>query len=327
MRTRLWSLLFIASLFSGLSGCIHHQNKATKAPKKDIPAAAPTTQTRRIAGFNHITVAGQMNVRLHTGFSKTEVILHGDKRDLTHVITVVNNSTLSIRLPVPPKFGAVTADIRSKQLNSFDYRGAGTIKGDNIYSRLLDLYISNPLKTTLNGQINLNKLVVKGGFVEINGIKSPYLDVVLQDKAHVQLTGIAKLAHLDIQGQSWFNLYWLSNDLITIRARDASFVQLAGVANKLDLELWGSARFNGRYLRVSRIFVKTHGKSIAEINSVDRQHTLATDSSDIRFYNVPVLKSDFMACNGAVLDMRDWNFPFMQEYDRYNKDVPLGDWP
>ncbi len=332
MRTRLWSFIVIASLFFGLSGCAHlnkaNLNKANTAHNKNAPPPKPIVQTRKITGFNRISVVGQMNVRLHTGFSKTEVILHGDARDLAQVIAVVNNSTLSIRLTTTPKFGEVTADIRGNQLNFFDYRGAGVVKGDNIHSGLLDVYISNPAKTILNGQINLHKLMVKGpGFVEINGIKSPYLEVALQNRAHVQLTGIAKLARLDIQGQSWFALYWLSNDFLSIRAKDSSFIQLAGVVNKIDLELWGQARFNGRFLRASRTFVKTHNRAIAEINSIDRQHTLATDSSDIRFYNVPVLKSDFMGCNGAVLDMRDWNNPEMQEYNRYNKDVPLGDRP
>jgi hypothetical protein len=347
MRIRLSSFLFIASLLSlaGLTACVHHIKATTAvpphkaaAPQKVIVAVPhkknaiekpvkPIQQTRLVAGFNHINVAGAMNVRLRTGSSKTEVILHGDSRDLTRVIVVVQNSTLSIRLPTPPKFGAVTADIHGKQLNSFTYIGGGTIKGDNINSKFLDLNISNPEKTTLSGQMNLHKLVVKGpGFVEVNGVKSPYLELVLKNRAHVKLRGYAKLARLDISGNSSFNMYWISNDWVTIRARDASVIQLAGIANKLDLELWGHARFNGRFLRVSRTFVKTHNDAVAEINSVDRQHTLATDASDIRFYNIPVLKSDFMACNGSVLDMRDWDQPYMQEYNRYNKDMPIGDW-
>ncbi len=31
------------------------------------------------------------------------------------------------------------------------------------------------------------------------------------------------------------------------------------------------------------------------------------------------MKADFMANNGAVLDMRDLGLPFTQEYNQYNK--------
>ena len=100
------------------------------------------------------------------------------------------------------------------------------------------------------------------------------------------------------------SLYWVKSRELTIRARGKSFIQLAGVVDKLDVELWGQAHFGGRYLRAMRSFVKTHNQSVAEISAVKRQHTLASDTSDIHFYNIPTMKADFMANNGAVLDMR-----------------------
>ena len=87
----------------------------------------------------------------------------------------------------------------------------------------------------------------------------------------------------------------------------------------MEVELWNHADFNGRYLRASRAFVKTHDNSVAKISAVRRQHTLASDASDIYFYNLPEMRTDFMAYDGAVLDMRDWNLLCEQEYTIYNK--------
>jgi hypothetical protein len=96
-------------------------------------------------------------------------------------------------------------------------------------------------------------------------------------------------------------------------------VTTAGAVDVLDAELWDESRFNGRYLRGQRVFVKTHQRSVAEIAAVKRQHSLASDTSDIRFYNLSTMRADFMAFDGAVLDMRDLGLPYTQEYNPYNK--------
>ena len=105
-------------------------------------------------------------------------------------------------------------------------------------------------------------------------------------------------------------------------AKKAAKIQLAGIVNRLEVELWGAARFKGRYLRAQRSFVKTHDKSVAEISAVNHQSTLATDASDIYYYNIPDTRADFMAFNGSVLNMREWSLYELQEFTRYNKQFP-----
>lgn len=310
-------LLIILALV--LPGCV---KPPPPPPQSSLPIApCSIIQTRSVMAFNHIVVGGRLDVTLHTGYSKPQVILHGDPRDLAQVATVVKNNTLLVSLNAGyPKFGAVLADIHGRYLNSFVYHGVGTIKGQRLHTGLLDVSITNIGRTTLAGAINLRRLEVNGsGYTEIVGIKSQNLQLSMSGKPHVKLVGLASLSSLNLIGDGSLGLYWVKSDLLTIRARGKTFIQLAGMANKLDLELWGTARFNGRYLRVKRLFAKTHDKSVAEITALERQHTLATDSSDIRFYEIPDMKADFMAYNGAVLDMRDWNTVFMEEYTRYNK--------
>lgn len=308
MLMRAFTLIFMMLL---ISGCAKHS----------VPIAVKARQIHHIPAFNQVVVEGNINVSLHTGYSRPQVILHGEIRDLAQVKVSVRDNTLIIHLGKGyPQCGPVLAEIRGHYLNSFSYRGVGTVTGNHLRSGLLDLSIDNPGRTTLGGTIFLRKLKVSGGgYTQISGIKSPYLQLSITGKSRVQLAGVMNITSLNLAGGSWLGMYWVKSKMLTIRAKDKTFIQLAGVVDKLDVELWSVARFNGRYLRAKRAFVKTHDKAIAEVSAINRQHTLATDASDIYFYNIPNMKTDFMAYDGSVLDMRDWDLYAMRDYDRYNK--------
>ncbi|WED43049.1 GIN domain-containing protein [Legionella cardiaca] len=312
MLMRFFSLIFIILL---TSSCNKHH--AVIVP----PVAKKALQQRQLPAFNQVVAEGNINVSLHTGYAHPQLILHGNTLDLMQVQTEVSNNSLLIHVGKGyPRYGAITAEVRGRYLNAFTYRGAGTITGNNLRSSLLDLTIDNPGRTTLGGQIFLRKLAVSGGgYTQISGVYGQYLQLSIEDKSRVQLSGTMNITKLDLDGNAWLAMYWVKSNALIIRAKDNAFIQLAGVVGKLDVELWDSAHFNGRYLRADRAFVKTHNKAIADVAAVKRQHTLATDASDIYFYNIPTMKTDFMAYNGSVLDMRDLNVAFIQEYDRYNK--------
>ena len=118
---------------------------------------------------------------------------------------------------------------------------------------------------------------------------------------------------------TWFSLSWVKTPTLIVRGSNKAFIQLAGIANKLDVELWDFSQLNARYLRARRAFVKTHDNSVAKISTTSHQHLLATDASDIRQYNLPAMKTDFMAMEGAILDMRAFNTAFVEEPTPYNK--------
>lgn len=306
-----------------MSGCAHRGANHASGVEVEAPGVR-TQQFRQVSTFNQIDIQGRMNVNLHTGYKKPQVILHGDTRDLAQVKALVNNSTLYLVLGSGfPRYGEVTADIRGRFLNKFVYTGAGVIKGTRLNTSYLTLQLDNQGTTQLGGYIGLRDLVAKGdGVTQISGISSPYLQVHFKGNPKVILTGVANIAKLNIDGKGWLSLYWVKSDSLRIRAKKAANIQLAGVVNRLDVELWGLSRFKGRYLRAQRSFVKTHGKSVAEIASLNHQSTLATDASDILYYNLPNTRADFMAFNGAVLDMRDWNNPNIKDFTRYNKQFP-----
>lgn len=264
----------------------------------------PITKPMALGNFTQVAFVGTLNVKLHTGYAHPKLMLHGDARDLQKVKVVIKNETLHIVLKTPPLHGSMLVDLYAYSLRSFGYNGAGSIEGRNIASKMLHMNINNRGNTTLQGRMGLNRLVVKGsGTTLIDGVNSQYLSVFLAGNPTVQVKGVVNLTNLNVRGQGWFGLYWVKSHALIVRAYHKVKIQLAGVVDRMDVELWDKAQFKGRFLRAREAFVKTHGTAIAELTSVQKQHTLALDDSDIRFYNRPPYRTDFMGNNGAVLDM------------------------
>lgn len=316
-----YGLLILMVFF--LVSCAHN---STKKPSISSPQHTykSTTQYRNVGSFNQVDAQGRFNVTLHTGYKKPQVVLRGDPRDLEQLKTVVSGSILYVVLGKGyPKYGAVHADIQGRFLNRFSFKGEGRIIGSQLHTSVLDLFIANKGTTKLGGSIGLRRLnVIGSGFTEISGINSQNLQVYLKGNPKVQLFGVANVTSLVLDGSPWFSMYWMKSDTLTIRAKKKAQIQLAGTVNRLDVELWGYARFKGRYLRAQRSFMKTHDHAVAEISSVNHQSTLATGASDIYYYNIPNTRADFMAYNGSVLDMREWDRADMQNFNRYNKQFP-----
>ncbi|MGC1181828.1 GIN domain-containing protein [Legionella sp.] len=300
-------------------------NDTSKSPvSAEALSYKSTTQYKQLTPFNRVEVQGQINVTLHTGYKKPQVILRGDPRDLAKINAEVSENTFYLSLGKGyPHHGAVHADIRGQFLNSFTYEGIGLVDGSQLHSAMLDLYLVNNGTTKLAGSLGLRRLDIVGkGLTVINGINSQNLQINLKGNPKVLLTGVANISNLIVDGSTWFSLYWLKSDVLTIRGKNKARIQLAGTVNKLDVELWGNAYFKGRFLRAQRSFVKTHGHSVAEISSVNHQSTLATDRSNIYYYNLSNTREDFMAYKGSVLDMREWDRSNLRDFDRYNKQFP-----
>lgn len=320
MLKRYCSLILIG-LF--LTSCAHFSiykkaNSVSIAPLKSIQ------QYRKFTAFNQVGIQGKINVTLHTGYKKPQVVLSGDPRDLAQINARVLDNTLYLVVARGfPKYGTLHADIQAQFLNRFSFKGEGEINGTQLHTSVLDLVLANKGTTRLGGSIGLRRLDIIGdGFTEISGIASQNLQIHLKGNPKVRLVGVANITNLALDGNTFFSFYWLKSDTLTVRAKKSARIQLAGVVNRLDVELWGHAQFKGRYIRAQRSFVKTHNYSVAEISSVNHQSTLATDGSDIYYYNIPNTRADFMAYEGSVLKMREWDPMDMEDFNRYNKQFP-----
>lgn len=301
-----------------MAGCAH-RHKTIQTPLI-TKASTSSIQYRQPGSFSQLDIRGRVNVRLHTGYKKPRLILRGDPADLAQVKLFIKNHTLYVILDSGlPRFGEVSVDVQGHVLNSIRYTGAGVITGNQLRTNALDLYLANQGTTNLTGTLGLQRLVVNGtGAVQLSGVNSYQLKVILKGNPKVKLSGVANLATLNVDGDGWFSLYWVKSNKLKVCAKKQAKIQLAGVVNTLNLELWNKASFKGRYLRAKRSFVKTHDFSLAEISSVHHQSTLATNASDIYYYNTPSTRADFMAFNGSVLNMQE----FDQNETRYNKQMP-----
>ena len=299
-----------------LQACTPHTAKGepTKAVK-------PVKQVKPVKNFTQLEITGLIDVKLQGGHQRSAVVLRGDPRDLARVSLPQKNQLLGVNLGEGyPDYGRVTVEIHAKQLKKFTYKGQGRVMISDLNAHALDLDIQNKGRTTIKGNVGLSRVkITGGGHTQIDAIKGHGVNIELAGHSKLQLTGQADISRVDVKEGAFLSFYWVNSQNLSVLARDKSFVQLAGVAERMHVELCDSAHFNGRHLRAKRAFVKTFGKARAEISAVNRQHSLASDASDIYFYNIPAMRTDFMAFNGSVLDMRDWRMPFMQEYDRYNK--------
>lgn len=310
----------IVALLALLLGACSHFHKPTPEPVL-TPPVNKISQFRQVSSFSNLRIGGNFDVTIHTGYAKPQVLLQGDSRDLVYVETKNADNTLKISLMKGyPRFGSIHLDIRTNQLKTFAYSGKGTIIGKKLHTQGLNLLLDNAGNTTLQGQLNLATLDVRGGGVsEISSVTGSKLTIKVAGKSRIKLGGIVNVTCINLRDDSYISMYWVKSRALVIRARDKSFAQLAGIVNRLDVELWGNAHFHGRYLRAKRAFVKTHNNAIAEMSAVSHQHTLATDASEIRFYNLPTMRADFMALDGAVLDMRNLGDPLLQETTDFNK--------
>lgn len=284
--------------------------------------AHAATQTWVLPTFSSLEVTGTINLELHTGYQQPSVILSGDKMALENVQVNVVNGILYLALKKPSlACGPVTVDIRTARITSIVYHGKGSITGRHLRTYLQRVVIDNAGSTVLSGAtVALRSIDVSGGGnVQIAGVVSRRLFVKMSGRSKLRLTGIAALRQLDMEGQSWFSLSWVKSTALCVHLHDKAYAEIAGIANKMDAETWDHAQLNARFLRARRAFVKTHDYSVAEIAVTQHQHTLALDASDIRYYNLPTMKTDFLAGDGAVLDMRHFDTPFVEEVTPYNR--------
>jgi hypothetical protein len=316
MLIRFVQLIILCML---LTSCGHRMGSS---PHPYCPEKTPhATETRQVGSFSDIDIRGRFNVSLHSGYSKPKIILKGAKTDLLNVFVSNVDGKLTINAGNGyPKCGQITVIVQGYHFNRFEYHGTGVVKGTKLNLQHLDLVLDNQGSTILGGNVGLRYLKIQGaGTVDISGISGKQVRMDLGGQGKIKLKGMADIASLTMKDKAWLSYYWVKSESLTVNGFDESYIQLAGIVDKLHVKLCDKSRFNGRYLRANRAFVKTFNHSLAEIAVVDRQHTLASDSSDIHFFNLPDMRTDFLAFDGAVLDMRDLKLPFIQQYDRYNK--------
>lgn len=263
------------------------------------------TVVHQTPDFSRVDAAGKLNLRLHTGARRAWISMHGDSRDLENLVWSVRKRTMILRFKYgAPLYGPVDVDLGMRHLDYLSYHGTGVITGHKISSEQLDLNIKNDAVTDLDGRINLGHVVLGGeGRMTIRSGLNRHLNLVLKDGVHVKIVGTTNLQTLKMSDRSYLSIYWVKAQTLRVMMRGKARAQIAGTAQEELVMLQGDANLNARYLRATEAFVKTYDNAIARIAVVNAQHALASDRSNIYYYSAPTYKNDFMAENGAILDL------------------------
>ncbi|MDF1756818.1 MAG: DUF2807 domain-containing protein [Legionellaceae bacterium] len=271
--------------------------------------------------FSKVNITGNIDVVLHSRSKNNKIIIKGDSLDIENTTRVVKDNELIVNVGKGyPKSGRMKIDVYASYYTSFTFHGAGSILAKGQNDRCLDLLIDNKLNALFNGRFNIRRAqFMSSGRTKIRGMRGCATQMLLKENASVKLVGYANIASLVMEDSSKLSLFWTKSKTLNVKLKDKAHAQMAGVTETLHLELWGSSRFNGRYLMTANSFVKTHGMSEADISVTRNQHVLAKDKSNVYYYYLPEAKTDFMAEEGSVLDMREWERPFLKSPTRYNR--------
>ena len=326
MYTR-WAMLmcFICCLSMSCTSSLQQNARRLAEP----PRLHPETQVRPMPAFTQVYIVGPFNVRLQTNKKqKPGLTIASDTEDLKLIRSYVKQGVLYVSLG-PKKahigrrrlrMGDATLDINVPYLQGFTYKGDGVITAHKIHSQRMKIWLMNSKTSTWDGWINLKCLTVAGtGTTKISGIHSGGLRVKLIGEPKVELKGEANLKRLDMEGSSILRFYWVKSKDLIVRLQGTVQLTLAGTVNRLDGVFSDKSHFNGRYLRVKEAFVKTNDEAVSDIAVIGNQHALARDKSDIYYYNLPAFRSDFMARNGSILDMRPEELKAIQPHTTYNR--------
>lgn len=262
--------------------------------------------------FDQIYVRGKVMLTLHTGARRPWLTIHGDTRDLEHIEWSVKKDTLRVHLESGyPKHGQVTVDIGAKKLKMFMYRGKGNVIGRRLYSQKMDVIIlgKDPSTTVLEGHMNLRHVVLRGSgkvLLKNSGTRQA-MDLTAMGKVKVKLVGTVNMQELTLVDKSSLILPNLRTKKLKVTMDDYARVKVAGSVQWAEMDLDGYSRFYGKTLRMKEAFVKTHAYARAYISVSEKQHTLATDNSNIYYYSKPTYNDNFMGKNGSVLNLSSSN--------------------
>lgn len=255
----------------------------------------------KIESFNSIRASGDVDIHIVSDPGQYDVSVDGEG-DVE--ISVIDNTLYIHSSALADEQQRPVATIQVDGLHALSYIGSADVVAENLNSALLDLNLNTHGRVALQGKIGLRDLHVQGsGEVDIEGINSRDLAVTMTGNPTVTLRGSADLKTLDYSGSGQLNVNWVTGAELTVNGSGEAYVQLTGKVKNLQVVLTDAAHFNGKSLHAEQAYVQTYQQSLARISVTDKQNTLASDESDIYYYQEPAFKTDFMADDGSVLSM------------------------
>jgi hypothetical protein len=317
--------LFITVLLSGLflGGCTYYQEEIAPqmAELQKKHAAADknrsqlkeamnqiTTLKRSLPPFEKVYIDTPLNVRIERSHAfKHELEITGPRQTLSNLILSVRGSTLQIHQTVaaPQSQKLATLTLRIPELRELHVISPGYVRGYDIQSSELDVYIQGSGSVNLSGQnINLQRLTSKdAGDIQISGINSNNVTIDSSNTRAICLNGHVGLRQI-IAGNNTQRITVPSIDYshrIDIVSHSTGTFYLSGKVPFLSAELGGSSLLDARNLRVRKAFINTADHAEADVFVTESLNAFATGTSDIYYYVHPKLIGQYMRDNGSIL--------------------------
>ncbi len=298
-----------------LTGCGWQQYLYSPAHMTANRYKPPTTSTltRELPPFNAIDIRGPMNVTLVTAqrAPNYHVRLSGTSKEVYETRAAVRGNTLYLQT-YSNGTPHVNALICLGTLNQLSFTGNGTLFGRRLNTNNLRLTINGKVQTDLRSKnISLRSLLANNaGNITLAHVSSQNLDVNTSGSGNIQLVGVVALHNLRSSGLGRISVYWINSKRVIVRGDNAGHIFLAGTANLLDAEMSDTAVLDAKYLRVkNKTFVNTIGSSRAEVTTYDSLNAFASGSSNIYFYQHPLVLGKYMRDSGSVLFMGEAPLP------------------
>lgn len=182
-----------------------------------------TNETRNVSAFNQINSNGDMEVIVTQG-NNNSVVVQGDSNLIPNIATNVNNNQLTITNNNPTSSSrSVKVYITVVDLNAIQNSGSGSISGNNLTPKNLNLFITG------SGSINLENLVTDS------------LKVVNSGSGLLTLTGNVKNQDVTVSGSGQYNAKDLQSNNGTMEI-DGSGSATVNVVNQLKIIINGSGQ-------------------------------------------------------------------------------------
>lgn len=184
-----------------------------------------TNETRNVTAFNQINSNGDMDVIISQG-NNNSVVVQGDSNLIPNISTTVAANQLKISNNNPITGGkSVKVYITVVDLDTIENGGSGSISGDNLNLKNLNLFITG------SGSINMENLVA-------NNIK-----VVNSGSGILTLGGNVKNEDVTISGSGQYNSKDLQGSDATVEI-DGSGSATMNVINQLKIIINGSGQIS-----------------------------------------------------------------------------------
>ena len=258
--------------------------------------------------FHTLRVDGPINIAMKNDEVESPVLIVGDVDNVSHVRVDVLNNCLRLRMDAHYRTkpeSRLTVYVNTAQVEKLIYNGNGSVSGNNLDRAPSTIISSGSGSIKLQGK-NLAICQITASeqsYIDINGLQTSQLTIKQTGDSHIVLRGNIVLQEVNSSGNSTLDIYWVNSTYVNVRASDRSYIKLAGIADLLDVRLSQRAFLDAKNLRAEKGFINTTSNARADVSLQKVLGALASDFSDIYYYQDSYYVGGYMRDAGAVFRM------------------------